>query len=277
MSGPSPGASPQGRLLRKYVVVFVGLVGGVLMASSLVELYFAYQETKGAIVREERATAVATAAKIEEFARDIERRVRETTRAASDDPAAAQLGQGKLAFRGELGAALTEQRELDFLRLLRDVPAISELSHLDVVGQGAAPRLPARAGRGGKPGGFLAGAEVPRGEVGKDVLEPRVPPERRRALPDPRRASRAIRRRGHHGRDQPQGRSADDRPNPGRPGRLRLRRGLAGPPVRSPRHRPGPQEPGSLRPSTGAQRACRAPGRTGSPARSRHPSCPGRQ
>jgi PAS domain S-box-containing protein len=105
------------------------------MASSLVELYFAYQETKGAIVREERATALAAAAKIEEFAWDIERRVRETTRAASDDPAAAQLGMGKLAFRGGLGAALTEQRELDFLRLLRDVPAISELGHLDVSGK----------------------------------------------------------------------------------------------------------------------------------------------
>ncbi len=135
MSSPSPSAAPRGRLLRKYVVVFVGLVGGVLMASSLVELYFAYQATKGAIVREERAKAVAAAAKIEEFARDIERRVRETTRAASDDPAAAQLGLGKLAFRGGLGAALTEQRELDFLRLLHDVPAISELSHLDVSGK----------------------------------------------------------------------------------------------------------------------------------------------
>jgi PAS domain S-box-containing protein len=135
VSGPTPSAAPRGRLLRKYVVVFVGLMGGVLMASSLVELYFAYQETKGAIVRVERAKATAAAAKIEEFVRDAERRVRETTRAASDDPAAAQLGLGKLAFRGGLGAALTEQRELDFLRLLRDVPAISELSHLDVSGK----------------------------------------------------------------------------------------------------------------------------------------------
>jgi PAS domain S-box-containing protein len=135
MSSASLGAAPRGRLLRKYVVVFVGLVGGVLMASSLVELYFAYQQTKAAIVREERATAMATAAKIEEFARNIERRVLETTRAASDDPAAAQLGLGKLGFRGGLGAALTEQRQLDFLRLLRDVPAIAELSHLDVSGK----------------------------------------------------------------------------------------------------------------------------------------------
>jgi PAS domain S-box-containing protein len=135
MSGPTPSAAPRHRLLRKYVVVFVGLVGGVLMAASLVELYFAYQATKRAIVREERAKVTAAAAQIERFVKEIERQVRETTRAASDDPAAAQLGQGKLAFRGGLGAALAEQRELDFLRLLRDVPAISELSHLDVSGK----------------------------------------------------------------------------------------------------------------------------------------------
>ena len=135
MSGPTPSAAPRGRLVRKYVVVLVVLVGGVLMASSLVELYFAYQETKRAIVREERAKAAAAAAQIEQFVKEVERQVRETTRAASDDPAAAQLGHGKLAFRGGLGAALAEQRELDFLRLLRDVPAISELSHLDVSGK----------------------------------------------------------------------------------------------------------------------------------------------
>ena len=135
MSGPTPSAAPRGRLVRKYVVVLLVLVGGVLMASSLVELYFAYQETKRAIVREERAKAAAAAAQIERFVKEIERQVRETTRAASDDPAAAQLGQGKLAFRGGLGAALADQRELDFLRLLRDVPAISELSHLDVSGK----------------------------------------------------------------------------------------------------------------------------------------------
>src|SRR5262245_25181927 len=34
-----------------------------------------------------------------------------------------------------MGAALREQRQLDFLRLLRDVPAIAELSHLDVSGK----------------------------------------------------------------------------------------------------------------------------------------------
>jgi signal transduction histidine kinase/putative methionine-R-sulfoxide reductase with GAF domain len=124
-----------GRLFRKYVVVLLVLVGGVLMASSLVELYFSYRETQRAIVRVERAKAVAAAAGIEELLTEIEQQVRETTRTASDDPDASQMGQGRLGFREGLGAAMAEQRELDFLRVLRNVPAVSALSHLDLAGK----------------------------------------------------------------------------------------------------------------------------------------------
>ena len=60
----------RGRLFRKYLVVLLVLVGGVLMASSLVELYFAYRETQRSIVRVERAKAVAAAARIEQFLKD---------------------------------------------------------------------------------------------------------------------------------------------------------------------------------------------------------------
>jgi signal transduction histidine kinase len=127
--------SSRGQLARKYVVVLLILVGGVLMASSLVELYFAYRETQRAIVRVERAKAVAAAGRIEQFLKEVEQQVRETTRTASDDPDASQVGQGRLGFREGLGAALAEQRELDFLRVLRNVPAVSELSHLDLAGK----------------------------------------------------------------------------------------------------------------------------------------------
>jgi signal transduction histidine kinase/DNA-binding response OmpR family regulator len=131
MTGPAA----RGRLFRKYVVVLLVLVGGVLMASSLVELYFVYRETQSAIVRVERAKAVAAAARIEQFLGEVEQQVRETTRTASDDPDASQVKQGSLGFREGLGAAMAEQRELDFLRVLRNVPAIAELSHLDLSGK----------------------------------------------------------------------------------------------------------------------------------------------
>src|SRR5262245_34011388 len=108
----------RGRLFRKYVVVFLFLVGGVLLVSSAVDLYFSYQETKAALVRIEREQAVAAAARIEQFVQDIERQLRWTTQAAFDDPVAAQ-----------------EQREIDYLRLLRNVPAITEIRHLDGSGK----------------------------------------------------------------------------------------------------------------------------------------------
>jgi signal transduction histidine kinase/DNA-binding response OmpR family regulator len=133
MTGPS--ATPRGRLFRKYIVVLLVLVGGVLMASSLVELYFSYRETQRAIVRVERAKAVAAAGHIEQFLKEVETQVSETTRTASDDPDASQVGPGRLAFREGLGAALAAQRELDFVRVLRNVPAIAQLGHLDLAGK----------------------------------------------------------------------------------------------------------------------------------------------
>ena len=66
--------SARGRLFRKYVVVLLVLVGGVLVASSLVDLYFSYRETQRAILRVERAKAVAAAARIEQFLKDVEDR-----------------------------------------------------------------------------------------------------------------------------------------------------------------------------------------------------------
>src|SRR5262245_19388090 len=125
----------RGRLFRKYVVVLLVLVGGVLMISGLVDLYFSYRETQRAIVRVERAKAVAAAAHIEQFLKEIEVQVRETTRTASDDPDASQVGPGRLGFREGLGTALAQQRELDFVRVLRNVPAVAQLSHLDLAGK----------------------------------------------------------------------------------------------------------------------------------------------
>jgi signal transduction histidine kinase len=110
--------APRGRLVRKYVVVLLLLVGGVLLVSSAVDLYFSYQETRAALVRVEHEQAVAAAARIEQFVQDTERQLRWTTQAAFDDPAMAQ-----------------EQREVDYLRLLRNVPAITEISYLDASGK----------------------------------------------------------------------------------------------------------------------------------------------
>jgi signal transduction histidine kinase len=112
------GATARGRLFRKYAAVLILLVGGVLLLSSAVNLYFSYRETKAALVRLERQQALAAASRIEQFVTGIERQVRAAMEVPFSDAAMAR-----------------EQREIDFLRLLRDVPAITEIVQLDAAGK----------------------------------------------------------------------------------------------------------------------------------------------
>ena len=107
-----------GRLFRKYVAVLILLVGGMLLLSSVVNLYFSYRQTKAALIDLQRQQALAAAGRIEQFVRDIERRVRAAMEVPFTDPAIAR-----------------EQREIDFLRLIRDVPAITEVVQLDPAGR----------------------------------------------------------------------------------------------------------------------------------------------
>jgi signal transduction histidine kinase len=108
----------RGRLFWKYVVLFVILVSGALVTSGLVEIYFSYQENKTALVRIQREKAEAAASKIEQFIKEIERQIGWT----------AQPVWGTRA--GDV-----DQRRFDYLRLLRQVPAITEISLLDPSGK----------------------------------------------------------------------------------------------------------------------------------------------
>ena len=51
----------RGKLFRKYLVVLVLLVGGLLTAASAIELYFSYQESQQVLVKVEREKALAAA------------------------------------------------------------------------------------------------------------------------------------------------------------------------------------------------------------------------
>jgi len=134
MNAPQP-PQPRGRLFRKYVVVLLLLVGGVLVASSLVELYFAYRETQNSLTQLAREKARAAAQRIERFVLDIESGIRATTRVDADDPAVAPPRGLGVGYRQALASSLAEQRELAFLRLLRAERAITEIRHLDVGGK----------------------------------------------------------------------------------------------------------------------------------------------
>jgi signal transduction histidine kinase len=104
------------RLFRKYAVFFAALVSGMLLASGLVDLYFAYGENKAALVRLQREKAEAAASRIDQFIRTIEDQIGWTTQALS-------LPEG------------TSLERQSFDDLLRQAASITEASYLDVAGR----------------------------------------------------------------------------------------------------------------------------------------------
>jgi GAF domain-containing protein/HAMP domain-containing protein len=113
---PAAGASVvRSRLFIKYVVLFVAVVGLALVANGVFDVYFSYQEQKTSLVRIQREQAEAAAGKIGQFISEIESQVGWTT----------QL---------PWSAGTLEQRRFDALRLLRQVPAITELAEIDSTG-----------------------------------------------------------------------------------------------------------------------------------------------
>jgi signal transduction histidine kinase len=116
-----PEAKPSGtrirsRLFTKYVALFVAVVGVALLSNGIFEVFFYYREHKAALVRIQHEQAEAAAAKIGQFIKEIESQLGWTT----------QL---------PWSAGSIEQRRFDALRLLRQVPAITELAQVDSTGK----------------------------------------------------------------------------------------------------------------------------------------------
>jgi signal transduction histidine kinase len=105
----------RGQLFIKYVVLFMAVVSVALVSSGAFEIWFSYTEYKASLVRIQREQAESAAAKITQFIKEIENQVGWTT----------QL---------PWSASTLEQRRFDGLRLLRQVPAITELAQLDSTG-----------------------------------------------------------------------------------------------------------------------------------------------
>jgi hypothetical protein len=80
------------RLFRKYVVIIVGLVGGVLIASGATEIYFSYQANKATLVRVQSEKAETAATRIEEFLHRIVTEIAWTALSAYH-PEGAEAGQ----------------------------------------------------------------------------------------------------------------------------------------------------------------------------------------
>ena len=103
----------QRRLFYKYVVPIIGIVVVALSASGAISIYFSYKETRNALVALQREKAIAAAARIENFVREIEHQIGWT--------ALPQIA---------VGTNPLELRRFDYVKLGRQVPAITEASYI---------------------------------------------------------------------------------------------------------------------------------------------------
>jgi signal transduction histidine kinase len=115
-AGSSSGSRIRSRLFTKYVALFVAVVAVALLSNGIFEVFFYYREHKASLIRIQHEQAEAAAAKISQFIKEIESQLGWTT----------QL---------PWSAGLMEQRRFDALRLLRQVPAITELAQVDATGK----------------------------------------------------------------------------------------------------------------------------------------------
>jgi len=105
-----------GPLLIKYLTTMVGIVCATSLAIGLIAIWISYHHHQDSLIKIQREQADAAAAKISQFVKEIER----------------QLGW---IVQVPWSATTLDERRIDALRLLRQVPAITELAVLDDFGQ----------------------------------------------------------------------------------------------------------------------------------------------
>jgi hypothetical protein len=112
----TPRRISRGRLFRKYLILILSLVMIALLASSAISIYLTYQETKSALASLQHEKAVGAASRIEQYIRQIEQ----------------QLAYAALP---QLDANDVELRRIEFLKLLRQAPEVTDISQLDAEGR----------------------------------------------------------------------------------------------------------------------------------------------
>jgi signal transduction histidine kinase len=113
---PQAAPAPRAGLFRKYVLMIVGLVAFVLLVHTAIDFWFSYGEISAASIRIQQEKAHSAARRIEGFVDEIVHQIGWTT-----NP---QWAMGSV-----------DQRRLDYVRLLRQVPPITELTQLDGAGR----------------------------------------------------------------------------------------------------------------------------------------------
>ena len=111
-----PPIRARGRLFRKYVLLFASVVSAALLANGLVEIWFLNRDQTALLLRVQHEQAEAAATRIGQFVKEIE---------------------GQLGWTTQLpwSTGAIDQRRFDVLRLLRQVPAVTELTQIDATGR----------------------------------------------------------------------------------------------------------------------------------------------
>ena len=114
----SMAAIPRRRLFYKYVALIVALVAGALLVSGAISVYSTYQETRRTLLVLAAEKAAAAATRIEQFVKEIEN----------------QIGWTALPQIVEDSDPLVLRRN-DYVKLTRQVQAITEASFIDAQGR----------------------------------------------------------------------------------------------------------------------------------------------
>ena len=115
-AGSAPPDTHRGKLFRKYLLLIMTLVGLALLASGAISLVFSYRETTAALASLQREKAIGAASRIEQYLRQVTQQLQYA--------ALPQMGSGDL-----------ELRRIEFLKLLRQAPEVTDIALIDSDGR----------------------------------------------------------------------------------------------------------------------------------------------
>src|SRR5262249_39486052 len=115
-TGGAPPHARSGRLFRKYAAIFVGAVCLALVTNGAFDMWFSYQEQRALLVQIQRGQAESAASEISQFVDEIETQMAWVT----------PLPWNAITF---------EEWRFDVVRMLRQVPAVTEIAQLDAAGR----------------------------------------------------------------------------------------------------------------------------------------------
>jgi signal transduction histidine kinase/putative methionine-R-sulfoxide reductase with GAF domain len=111
-----PHHAHRGRLFRKYLLLIMSLVGLALLLSGGISLYFSYRETTAALASLQQEKAVGAAARIEQYLRQVTQQL-------------------QYAALPQMGAGDLELRRIEFLKLIRQAPEVTDIALIDADGR----------------------------------------------------------------------------------------------------------------------------------------------